>query len=165
MRALDHAIELLYHPLAPEYPTKRLCLSAIHDLFGYLPLSQQNPHDGDIRQALQLAAYGALFPSHYPGGVGLSHSIGHAIGASYGIPHGLTSCISLAAVVRCKAGAKKDEARQIARALPCIGKTSTADVTRDARMVADAIDGLVQSLGLRRTLSMVRDSYASTLAF
>ncbi len=73
----------MYHPLASEVPTKRLCLSAISDLFHYLPLSM-NADDVDSRQALFLAAYGSLFPFLYSGGVGLSHSIGHSIGATYG---------------------------------------------------------------------------------
>lgn len=155
MRALDHAIELLYHPLASEIPTKRLALEAARDLFTYLPASKNDPTDADTRQKLLLAAYSALFPFLYSGGVGLSHSIGHAIGASYGIPHGITSCISLAAVIRDKAVHNPNEAVQIARLIPYIGNVSSGDVSRDAVAVGDAVAQLVETLGHKSTLSSV----------
>lgn len=155
MRALDHAVELMYHPLAAEIPTKRLCLEAIKDLFTYLPLSKADPNDAEIRSKLFLACYASLFPFLFSGGVGLSHSIGHAIGASYGIPHGVTSCLSLAPVVRLKAS-NPDEAKQIARIVPYIGKNATGDNNKDAQMVADAIADLVEKLGLKTALTAVR---------
>jgi alcohol dehydrogenase YqhD (iron-dependent ADH family) len=84
----------------------------------------------------------------------LSHSIGHAIGATYAIPHGVTSCLSLAPVVRLKAS-NPDEAKQIARINPYIGKQSTGDDRKDAQVVADAIANLVDELGLKTTLTAV----------
>lgn len=155
MRALDHAVELMYHPLASEIPTKRLCLEAIRDLFTYLPRSKADPNDAEVRTKLFLACYASLFPFLFSGGVGLSHSIGHAIGATYAIPHGITSCLSLAAVVRLKAS-NPNEARQIARVIPYINKQSTGDDSRDAQIVADSIANLVEELGLRTTLTDVR---------
>ncbi|OSS55167.1 hypothetical protein B5807_00815 [Epicoccum nigrum] len=152
MRALDHAVELMYHPLASEIPTKRLCLEAIKDLFTYLPQSKANPNNAEIRTKLFLACYASLFPFLFIGGVGLSHSIGHAIGATYAIPHGITSCLSLAPVVRLKAS-NPDEAKQIARIIPYIGKQSTKDDSKDAQVVADAIANLVDELGLKTTLT------------
>lgn len=155
MRAIDHAVELMYHPLASEIPTKRLCLEAIKDLFAYLPQSKADPNDAEIRTKLFLACYASLFPFLFSGGVGLSHSIGHAIGATYAIPHGITSCLSLAPVVRLKAS-NPDEAKQIARIIPYIGKQSTGDCSKDAQVVADAIANLVDELGLKTTLTAVR---------
>jgi 3-oxoacid CoA-transferase len=154
MRALDHAVELMYHPLASEIPTKRLCLEAIKDLFAYLPQSKTSPTDAEIRSKLFLACYASLFPFLFSGGVGLSHSIGHAIGSSYAIPHGITSCLSLAPVVRLKAS-NPNEAKQIARIIPYIGKESTGVDSKDAQMVADAIASLVEELGLKTTLTAV----------
>lgn len=154
MRALDHAIELMYHPLASEIPTKRMCLEAIKDLFTYLPQSKENPQDADIRTKLFLACYSSLFPFLFTGGVGLSHSIGHAIGATYSIPHGITSCLSLAPVVHLKAS-NADEAKQIARIIPYIRKQSTGDDEKDSHIVADAIANLVEKLGLKTTLTAV----------
>lgn len=153
IRALDHAVELLYHPLASEIPTKRLALSAIQDLFTYLPVSHQNPQDADIRQKLFLAAYSSLFPFLYTGGVGLSHSIGHSLGATYSIPHGITSCLSLAPVIRFKADKNPEEAKQIARVLPYIGKESTGDAAGDAKIVSMAVKELIDRLGHTSTLT------------
>lgn len=162
MRALDHAVELIYHPLASEIPTKRLCLEAIKELFTYLPLSKTHPNDAEIRTKLFLACYASLFPFLFSGGVGLSHSIGHAIGATYCIPHGITSCLSLAPVVHSKAS-NPDEAEQIARIVPYINKQSTGDNGKDAHVVADAIAELVKQLGLKTTLTAV--GFVQTLSY
>ncbi|KAJ4992019.1 iron-containing alcohol dehydrogenase [Stagonosporopsis vannaccii] len=152
MRALDHAVELMYHPLASEIPTKRLCLEAIKDLFTFLPHSKANPADAETRTKLFLASYASLFPFLFSGGVGLSHSIGHAIGATYAIPHGITSCLSLAPVVQLKAK-NPEEAKQIARIIPYISKQTTGNDSKDAESVADAIADLVEKLGLKTTLT------------
>jgi alcohol dehydrogenase class IV len=85
MRAVDHAMELLYHPIAPEYPTKRLALSSLQDLFKYLVQSKNEPDNVDVRQLLFLAAFGSLFPISFEGALGLSHGLGHALGASYSV--------------------------------------------------------------------------------
>ncbi|KAJ4345465.1 uncharacterized protein N0V89_011596 [Didymosphaeria variabile] len=152
IRSLDHAVELMYHPLASEIPTKRMCLEAIKDLFTYLPQSKANPDDADVRTKLFTACYASLFPFLYTGGVGLSHSIGHAIGATYSIPHGITSCLSLAPTVHFKAS-NAEEAKQIARIIPYIGKQSTGNDEKDSHIVADAIAELVEELGHKTTLT------------
>lgn len=144
----------MYHPLASEIPTKRMCLEAIKDLFTYLPKSKADPNDADVRTKLFLACYASLFPFLYTGGVGLSHSIGHAIGATYSIPHGITSCLSLSPTVHFKAS-NPEEARQIARIVPYIGKQSTGSDEKDSHMVADAIAQLVEQLGHKTTLTAV----------
>ncbi|KAL2376595.1 hypothetical protein RJZ90_007399 [Blastomyces dermatitidis] len=163
IRALDHALELLYNPSAPEVPTKRLALSSLTDLFTLLPQCHANPQDADVRQRLFLGGYAALFPFQFSGPLGLSHGIGHAIGSAYGISHGITSCISLGKVIRFMAeraregggGGEKTgigkvgEAVQIARAVPFIpGLRGTGDVVKDALFVAEAVEGLVVKLGL-----------------
>jgi 3-oxoacid CoA-transferase len=144
----------MYHPLAAEIPTKRMCLEAIKDLFTYLPQSKADPQDAEVRTKLFLACYSSLFPFLYTGGVGLSHSIGHAIGATYSIPHGITSCLSLAPTVHFKAS-NPDEAKQIARILPYIGKQSAGSEEKDSHIVGDAISELVEKLGHKTTLSAV----------
>jgi 3-oxoacid CoA-transferase len=154
IRSLDHAVELMYHPLATEIPTKRMCLEAIKDLFTYLPQSKANPDDADVRVKLFLACYSSLFPFLYTGGVGLSHSIGHAIGATYAIPHGITSCLSLAPTVHFKAS-NSEEAKQIARIIPYVGKQSTGSDEKDTHVVGDAIAELVEGLGHKTTLTAV----------
>ena len=154
IRSLDHAVELLYHPKASEAPAKSLVLSAIEALFTYLPKSKAEPKNEDYITRLQLAAFSSLFPIGLDmgGGLGLSHAMGYALGSPYGIPHGITSCISLAGVVRLKAQNAEDAA-QIARALPFIGQNRSGDDKKDSLKVADAIEKLVQELGLESRLS------------
>jgi 3-oxoacid CoA-transferase len=162
IRSLDHAVELMYHPLASEVPTKRMCLEAIKDLFTYLPQSKANPQDAEVRTKLFAACYSSLFPFLYTGGVGLSHSIGHAIGATYSIPHGITSCLSLAPTVHFKAS-NPEEAKQIARIIPYIGKESSGNDEKDSHIVGDAIADLVERLGHKTTLTAVsRPTFVST---
>jgi 3-oxoacid CoA-transferase len=144
----------MYHPLASEIPTKRMCLESIKDLFTYLPQSKANPEDAEVRTKLLIACYSSLFPFLYTGGVGLSHSIGHAIGATYSIPHGITSCLTLAPTVHFKAS-NPEEAKQIARIVPFIGKQSTGSDEKDAHIVGDAIADLVERLGHKTTLTAV----------
>jgi 3-oxoacid CoA-transferase len=144
----------MYHPLAAEIPTKRMCLEAIKDLFTYLPQSKADPQDAEVRTKLFLACYSSLFPFLYTGGVGLSHSIGHAIGATYSIPHGITSCLSLAPTVHFKAS-NPEEAKQIARIIPYIGKQTAGSEEGDSHIVGDAISELVEMLGHKTTLSAV----------
>jgi len=87
------------------------------------------------------------------GGIGLSHSLGYALGSPYGIPHGITSCLTLGKVVGLKAE-NPVEAREVARALDVIpGGKRSGDDRADAIKVGKEIEGLVERLGLKTTLS------------
>ena len=153
IRALDHAVELLYHQNATEAPAKPLFLSAIDGLFTYLPKSKAEPKNEDYITRLQLASFNSYFPIGLDlgDGLGLSHAMGYALGSPYSIPHGITSCITLAGVVRLKAQNPEDAA-QIARALPFIGRSKSGDDKNDALEVANAIEKLVKDLGLETRL-------------
>ena len=65
---------------------------------------------------------------------------------------GETSCLTLGDVVMLKAQCPKD-AEQIARLLPIVGGKESGNVQDDAREVGMRINGLVDSLGLRQTLT------------
>jgi alcohol dehydrogenase class IV len=153
IRALDHAVELMYNPAATEAPSKPLSLSAIHDLFEYLPKYKENPKDEDVITKCLLAAFTSLYPMgvNVIGGIGLSHSLGYALGSPYGIPHGVTSCLTLGKVVKLKAE-NPSEAAQIARICPFIGLERSGDDRKDAVKVGDAIIDLVKRLGLEADL-------------
>lgn len=153
IRSLDHAMELLYHLTATEVPAKSLCLTAIEQLFTYLPKCKADPKNEDYITRLQLASFSSLSPlgTNIKGGLGLSHAMGYALGSPYGIPHGITSCMTLARVVNLKAQNPEDAA-QIARALPFIGQGRSGDDKRDAEKVGDAIEKLVTDLGLDSNL-------------
>ncbi|EUC48675.1 hypothetical protein COCMIDRAFT_33952 [Bipolaris oryzae ATCC 44560] len=153
IRAMDHAVELLYHPTASEMPARWLALQSAATLFEALPKYKQDPKDEDNITRLQLAAYGSLGFIGYNlvGGIGLSHALGYALGSPYGIPHGITSCLTLGHVVKLKAQ-DPAAAEQIARLRPFIGESASGDTQVDAEIVGDRVLKLVKDLGLDNDL-------------
>ncbi|KAF2824197.1 Dehydroquinate synthase-like protein [Ophiobolus disseminans] len=149
LRAMDHAIELLYHPTATEMPARWLTLQAAASLFENLPKYKSDPKDEDVLTKLQLAAFASLGFLGYniKGGLGLSHALGYALGSPYSIPHGITSCLTLGHVVKLKAS-DPAAAEQVARLLPFIGEPASSDKKKDAEKVGDRIVQLVKDLGL-----------------
>ena len=154
IRALDHAVEMQYHPTAAEIPAKQMALNAISDLFEYLPKSKSDPKNEDTITRLQLAAFSSLYPigQNIHGGLGLSHSIGYALGSPYGIPHGITSCLTLSKVVELKANTP-EYAASLARALSSIGQKRSGNDKEDAKKFADGIELLVKKIGLESSLA------------
>jgi len=146
-------VETLYHPTATETPAKALVLTAIQALFEYLPKSKAEPKNEEYITRLQLAAFSSLYRIRLEmkQGLGLSHAMGYALGWPYGIPHGITACISLGGVVKLKAQSPEDAA-QIARALPFIKESRSSDDKKDAIRFGDAIENLVEDLGLETKL-------------
>ncbi|KAF2656155.1 Dehydroquinate synthase-like protein [Lophiostoma macrostomum CBS 122681] len=149
LRALDHAVELLYHPTAVEMPARWICLQAAATLLENLPRYKEDPRDEDTVTKLQLAAFASLgfLGTNVKGGLGLSHALGYALGSPYGIPHGITSCLTLGHVVKLKAQ-DPEAAEQVARLLPFLGEKRSGDDKRDAEAVGDKVLGLVKELGL-----------------
>jgi len=157
LRALDHALESLYHPSATEVPCKAMALYAASKLFELLPKANNGAHpdDQDVMTGLQVASFASLgfMGLNLKGGLGLSHALGYALGSPYGIPHGETSCMTLGHVVKLKSRGSKQDAAQLARLLPYIGKTASGDAQKDGEAVGDAVLQLVKSLGLHETLT------------
>lgn len=154
LRALDHAVELMYNPNTSEVPTKKMAISAATDLFTYLPKYKADPKDVETITMLQLAAYASLgfLGLNLKGGVGLSHAMGYALGSPYNIPHGITSCLTLGHVVKLKAHLSKEDASQIARMASAAGVARSGDDEKDADAIGQAILDLVEKLGLRKSL-------------
>ncbi|KAH6895747.1 putative Maleylacetate reductase [Thelonectria olida] len=158
MRAVDHAVETMYHRNASEMPWKAMAMWALAVLAEGLPHAKafhgcDDAHH-DVTTKLQLAAFASsgLRGSNFRGGMGLSHSLGHAIGSPYGIPHGETSCLTLAPVIRHKAKNSSAAARQIARLLPAMGgQRRRGDDRADALEVAQRVEDLVIQLGLAQS--------------
>ncbi|KAL4912422.1 alcohol dehydrogenase [Aspergillus aurantiobrunneus] len=151
MRAMDHAVECLYHPTAAEVPWKALALWAAGELFELLPrAAKSHPQDDETSVRLMLAAYASsgLKGENVQGGMGLSHSLGHALGSPYGIPHGITSCLTLGKVVQLMARESSQNASQIARLLPVLGGNRTGNTSADALEVGSRISALVDMLGV-----------------
>jgi alcohol dehydrogenase class IV len=132
-----------------------MALNAAGDLFKCLPKYKENPKDEDVISRLQLASFASLgfLGLNLKGGLGLSHVLGYALGSPYQIPHGITSCMTLGHVVKLKAQNSSEDAEQIARMAPFAGVAKSGDDKKDAVAVGDAILALVESLGLKTTLS------------
>ena len=71
---------------------------------------------------------------------------GHSLGATYQIPHGITSCLTLAAVIRHKALTNPAEANQIARLVPYLGLPDESSDKENALAVADKVEGLIREI-------------------
>ncbi|KAF7559508.1 hypothetical protein G7046_g4640 [Stylonectria norvegica] len=97
MRAVDHAVETMYHPNASEMPWKALAVWALATLAEHLPRASEvhgtEDADPQVTTMLQLAAFASsgLRGSNFRGGMGLSHSLGNALGSPYGIPREFTA--------------------------------------------------------------------------
>ncbi|KAF2201486.1 Dehydroquinate synthase-like protein [Delitschia confertaspora ATCC 74209] len=152
LRALDHAVELLYHPTASEMPARWMTLQAAGQLFEGLVEFKEGKKEDTITR-LQLASFASLgfLGTNIKGGLGLSHALGYALGSPYGIPHGITSCLTLGHVVKLKAE-DAEAAEQIARLIPFIGEKSSGDNKEDAKRVGDRILELVRKLELDHDL-------------
>jgi len=151
IRALDHAVETLYAP--GQHPISDvLALEAVRQLFEFLPRSYHNPREVEVRAELQLAAWMSFFGEvNTP--MGLSHNLGRGIGASYNVPHGLTSCITLAPVMRFMAATPAVKA--IARVADALNLGVDSDDQSKAFLAAEAVAGLVVQLGLPQRLREV----------
>jgi 3-oxoacid CoA-transferase len=79
--------------------------------------------------------------------------VGHALGATYQIPHGITSCLTLAAVLQHKALINPAEANQIARLVPFLGLPDKGSDKDNALAVSAKVAALVEELGLKSTLT------------
>jgi alcohol dehydrogenase class IV len=154
IRALDHAVELMYNPTATEAPSKSLSLTSIQTLFEYLPKYKADPKNEDIITKCMLAAFTSLYPMgiNVISGIGPSHALGYALGSPFGIPHGTTSCLTLGKVVKLMAE-DPAAAEQVGRILPYIGLGASGDHKKDAERVGDEIIKLVKRLGLDTNLT------------
>jgi maleylacetate reductase len=146
IKGLDHAIEGM-RMVDVDHPHAILAAAGLHR---FLDVLSRWPDEIEAREAvddgtvgledllqLQLAAWQCYF---YPASViyGLSHRIGHVLGGTFGFPHSVTSCITLAPVIRACAAFYGDKLRVFA---PQAASNAAADL-------ADRIESLVSHLGL-----------------
>ncbi|KAK4966014.1 hypothetical protein LTR28_003358, partial [Elasticomyces elasticus] len=78
MRAMDHAMELMYHPTSTEMPCRQMALFAAGELFRNLAKYKADPKKEDVITRLQLASYASLgfLGLNVKGALGLSHTLG-----------------------------------------------------------------------------------------
>ncbi len=93
VRALDHVVETVVSNFHSE-PARIMAREAMRKIF--LNLAGESVTE---RYECQLAAWYSYFEV-FDAPFGLSHLIGRVIGAKWEIPHGVTSCITLPAVLR-----------------------------------------------------------------
>jgi alcohol dehydrogenase len=117
MRAMDHAVEVIYskrHQLMVD----TLAARAISLLLEHLPASLNTAGAESLahRGHCQLAAWFSIF-GIMSTRVGISHALGHQIGPMWNVPHGVTSCITLPHVMRFMADAAPERFGPIARGM------------------------------------------------
>ncbi len=152
IRSLDHAVESIYSPRHQPY-VDALALESIKLLFQNLKPSTNNPTEIGPRLACQMAAW-MSFAGVQSVGTGLSHAIGRVIGATWDIPHGITSCLTLAEVMRRQAQRHPDRLALIAEAEGQDPKGLSQ--SEQALSAAERVEELVQELGLTKRLSDYR---------
>ena len=148
IRSLDHAVESIYSPKHQPY-VDTLALESIRLLFQNLKLSTDKPEEMEPRLACQMAAW-MSFAGVQSVGTGLSHAIGRVIGATWNIPHGITSCLTLAEVMKHTAQKYPDRLALIASAE---GRSETGSNENELALTASKrVNELVGSLGLSKRL-------------
>ncbi len=114
IRSLDHAVEAVYSRKHQPY-VDVLALEAIRLIFENLRESTADPSDLGRRLMCQMAAW-LSFGGVLSVGTGLSHAIGRTIGATWNIPHGITSCMTLAEVMKLEASRTPERLILVAKA-------------------------------------------------
>jgi alcohol dehydrogenase class IV len=153
IKGIDHAVEGM-RTVGRDHPHAVMAASGVDRFFRVL---EKWPEELATAQAvdqglvamddllqLQLAAWQCYF---FPASVvyGLSHRIGHILGGTFGLPHSMTSCITLAPVIRACAASYGDKLEIFSR--------GRASATAAARQLADRIASAVAALGLPHRLS------------
>lgn len=153
IKGIDHAVEGMRR-VGKDHPHAIMAASGVERFFKVL---EKWPEEIDTDQAvtqglvsmddllqLQLGAWHCYF---FPASVtyGLSHRIGHILGGTFGLPHSMTSCITLAPVIRACADTYGDKLTIFAG-----GRGSPAAA---ARQLADRIASAVAGLGLPNRIS------------
>ncbi|SIT44117.1 Alcohol dehydrogenase, class IV [Paraburkholderia piptadeniae] len=177
IKGIDHAVEGM-RKVESDHPHAILAAKGVERFFTVLERWPQKLETRDALQRslvstedllqLQLGAWQCYF---FPASViyGLSHRIGHILGGTFGLPHSVTSCFTLAPVIRACADAYGDKFEIFASG----SATSTA-----AESLADRLSSLVRSLGLPSRLSaldfdkaklcevsaLLKDNYPSEVA-
>ena len=98
MKAVDHAVEQLCHPVRAPY-ADALAADGLKRLARGLAATQAEPTELAARLECQFGMWLAISGVGSGRGMGPSHAIGHTLGGGYGVPHGITSCVILPAVL------------------------------------------------------------------
>nr|WP_277990490.1 iron-containing alcohol dehydrogenase [Pandoraea sp. LA3] len=151
IKGIDHAVEGMRR-VGVDHPHAILARQGVERFAGVLqswPKQRETQSllaSGDVSPDdllnLQLAAWQCYF---YPASViyGLSHRIGHILGGTFGLPHSVTSCVTLAPVIRATGASYGDKLGIFSNGIG--GEAGAAQLS-------DRIAGLVTSLALPNRL-------------
>jgi maleylacetate reductase len=140
VKALDHACEALW-AVRPHPYSDALAAEGLARLWRALPACAARPDDLHARLDAQIGGWFSMagMTRHGPGP---SHLLGHQLAARWGIAHGVTSCITLPAVLR----EMEHEGR------PGVARVTEIVATTTAEHAARALESLIDSLSLPRRL-------------
>lgn len=143
IKAVDHAVEQLCNPQRAPF-ADAVAREGLARLGQGLRATKTNPNDLNARLECQFGMWLAISGASSGRGMGASHAIGHTLGGSFGVPHGMTSCVTLPAVLRWneKGGGER---QVLVRELLGAGGRSASDAVKD----------LCLTLGLRTSLASV----------
>lgn len=134
IRALDHAAER-WCSTAPQPFSDAVSRQAMLMLAENLPRVRRHPEDLAARAACQEAAWLSVMGGWSGVPVGASHGLGYILGAARGVPHGITSCLTLHAVMRWNAPVNEHRQKDVAHIL-------------GGEEAGPAIEAFVRGLGL-----------------
>ena len=96
--ALTHALEAYASMLASDY-TDGLALTAIKNIFTYLPIAYDDGKNEEAREKMANASTvaGMAFANAF---LGICHSMAHKLGAAFELPHGVANAIMINEVIK-----------------------------------------------------------------
>lgn len=142
IRAVDHAVERWCSTEAAPF-SDAVSLQAMRLLAESLPAIFRDPQDLAARALAQQAMWLSIMGGWAGVPTGASHGIGYILGGARGVPHGITSCLSLPAVLQWNAPVNAARQADIAR------------IFGGAAEGHQAVRGFIAGLGLPTRLSQV----------
>jgi len=161
MDALTHALESYASVLATEY-TNGLALTAIKNIFKYLPVAYNDGGNAEAREKMANASAlaGMAFANAF---LGICHSMAHKLGAAFHLPHGVANTLLINGVIKFNAteNPKKMGAfsqykypmavQRYAEIASFIGIDGKTDAEKTEKLVAK-IDELRESVGIKKSI-------------
>jgi acetaldehyde dehydrogenase/alcohol dehydrogenase len=159
--ALTHCLEGYASMYATDY-TDGLALTAIKNIFKYLPIAYNDGHNEEAREKMANASTiaGMVFANAF---LGICHSMAHKLGAFFHIPHGIANALLINHVIKFNAtdNPKKMGAfsqyrypkalERYAEIASCTGIDGKTDDEKVQNLIAK-IDALKESIGIKKTI-------------
>ncbi|CAE8653481.1 unnamed protein product [Polarella glacialis] len=167
LRSVDHCVEALGSPLGNPY-SDTLLQGALKLLVRGLRRAKADSGDLEALLDCQVAIWQTVQGCQSGPKMGASHAIGHILGGAYDVPHGITSCVTLPAVLDWNAAEPEAARRQrlVAQVFEDLeaeawsqrawrGRQRNWRGQETTRSAAEHVRSLVHELGLPTTLGEV----------